>query len=94
MTENILTELFRVIEDRKANPKPNSYTCYLLEHGRDHIREKLREELEELLHARKEEEIIWEAADLIYHLLVYLASNEVSWSKVEKELRRRRREGR
>lgn len=79
-----------MIMNRKENPSANSYTCQLFERGRIHIEEKLREELEELIEAEGKENIVWEAADLLYHLMVYLAARGILLADVKKELERRR----
>ena len=58
---------------------------------KEFIIEKLREELEELIEAKNRKDIKWEAADLIYFLLVYLENRNMQWSEVLKELRKRRK---
>ena len=87
---NILRELTSIIADRKKNPKKDSYTSKIVK-NREIIVEKLREELEELIDAKRKKDIKWEAADLLYFLLVYLENQNVSWSEVLKELKRRRK---
>ncbi|MDI6870177.1 MAG: bifunctional phosphoribosyl-AMP cyclohydrolase/phosphoribosyl-ATP diphosphatase HisIE [Bacillota bacterium] len=92
----VLDELCRLIEDRKAVPDPNSYTCRLLNAGVDRICRKVGEEATEVVVAAKNgsrDELTAEAADLIYHLLVLLAANDVAWENVLEELDRRRRAG-
>ena len=62
-----------MIESRKKNPKEGSYTNYLFEEGIDKILKKVGEEAAEVIIAAKNwsfEEIKYESADLIYHLLV------------------------
>ena len=88
---NILEELNTVIKERKKKFREGSYTCLLFQRGRPYIEEKLREELTELIEARNRPEIVAEAADLMYHLLVYLEAREVDWKEVEEELARRRK---
>lgn len=90
----IIEELFEVIEDRRENPKENSYTSSLLENGENSILEKIGEESTELIIASKQEkkdEIINESADLIYHLLVLLTSKKIDIKEVFEELENRRR---
>ncbi len=92
----ILDELYDVLMDRKVNPKENSYTSSLLYHrkGVNKILEKLGEECVELILAVKDgkrEEIIYETADLIYHLLVLLVKLDVRLEEIWSELERRRR---
>ena len=86
----ILQELLGVIEDRKNNPKPDSYVCSIID-DKEKIAAKLREELEELLEAEKVEDVAWEAADLLFFMLVYLECRDVDFSKVLDELKRRRK---
>ncbi|MGE5554320.1 MAG: bifunctional phosphoribosyl-AMP cyclohydrolase/phosphoribosyl-ATP diphosphatase HisIE [Betaproteobacteria bacterium] len=92
----VLDELSRLIEDRKAAPDPNSYTCRLLNAGVDRICRKVGEEATEVVVAAKNgsgDELAAEAADLIYHLLVLLAASDVAWENVLDELRKRRSRG-
>lgn len=93
MTE-ILSQIFSVIEDRKANPKANSYTNQLLDAGEDEIVKKIGEEAVEVILAVKgqgDERVISELADLTYHCLVLLAQRGLSPENVANELRRRHR---
>ncbi len=84
-----LTRLFSVIKERIQNPSSGSYTASL-DQGR--VREKLLEEAKELTEAGSPPEVIWEAADLVYFLLVLLAREKVEFEEVLKELGRRHRE--
>lgn len=86
----ILKELYHLIEDRKTNPKRDSYTTSLLEEGKEQIQRKLGEEAIELLVSSDKEEIVQEASDLIYHLLVFIAFRGVKLEEIMKELRERR----
>jgi phosphoribosyl-ATP pyrophosphohydrolase/phosphoribosyl-AMP cyclohydrolase len=86
----IISELVTTISDRKQNPKPGSYTSSIV-NDKKQIIEKLNEEFEELLAAEKEDEIAWEAADLLYFMLVYLENRRVKFSKVLEELERRQK---
>ncbi len=92
-----LEELFKVILDRKENPRSGSYTCKLLSAGAERIARKLCEEaLEtaiELLKGDKEG-VVREAADLVYHLFVALAYAGASLDDLVAELEARRRHGR
>ncbi len=83
-----LNELYDVIKERLENPSSTSYTSTLTN---EILREKIKEEASELVEAGEEEEIIWEAADLLYFICVMLAKREVSLDKVLNELKRRRR---
>jgi len=87
----VLRELEEVIKQRKENPKEGSYTSKLFKEGKEKIYKKFGEEAIEVLVAEGRERIIYETADLLYHLLVLLAYNEISLGEVMEELRRRRR---
>ena len=85
----MLNKLFAIIEDRKDNPLEGSYTNSLLTAGYEKIAQKVGEEaVEVILAAGKQgrQRTIEEAADLIYHLFVLLAEQEISLTEVEKEL--------
>jgi phosphoribosyl-ATP pyrophosphohydrolase len=94
---NVLARLMAVIEDRKANPPPRSYTTSLFVGGVEKIGEKIMEEATEVVDAartadaseQQRQHLIHEAADLIYHLLVMLGHREVKFNEVEAELARR-----
>ena len=88
----MLNELFAIIEGRKAQPQPSSYTNRLLELGEDAVLKKVGEEAMEVILAAKGQgrrRLIEETADLFYHTLVMLAAKDVSLAEVEDELRRR-----
>ena len=88
--QSILRELMAVIEDRKVNRPADSYTTKLFDGGVDAMGAKIREEAAELVAAGPaREDVIHEAADLIYHLLVMLAYRDVKLADVEAELARR-----
>ena len=89
---DILKRVFAIVEDRKANPKPGSYTNRLLEAGQDEIVKKIGEEAIEVVLAASnqgDERLISELADLTYHCLVLLASRGLTPSHVADELERR-----
>ena len=81
--------LYNVIADRFSNPKPGSYTATL---DAKRVREKVEEEAEELCEAEGKEEVIWEAADLLYFVNVLMYKEGVSWKDVYDELDRRHKE--
>ena len=90
--EDILQAIYQVIIERKANPGENSYTSSLLQKGIDKILKKIGEESTEVVIAAKggrQEEIVHETADLIFHLLVMLGYHNIPPSVVYDELRRR-----
>ncbi len=91
---DILARVFAIIEDRKANPKPDSYTNRLLDAGEDEIVKKIGEEAVEVILAVKgqgNERVISELADLTYHCLVLLAQRGLSPEDIAAELERRHR---
>lgn len=90
--EDILTALYRVIQERKANPTDTSYTASLMTKGIDKILKKIGEEATEVVIAGKggkREEIVYETADLIFHNLVLLGFYDIEPEEVFAELRRR-----
>lgn len=89
-----LTELFKLICDRKEHPVEGSYTCKLYQGGDNKILKKIGEESAEVVMACKDnnsEEIIAEVADLFYHTLVAMAYHQVNLRDVYKKLQERRR---
>lgn len=78
--------LYNIIADRFANPKPGSYTATL---DAKRVREKVEEEAEELCEAETKEDVIWEAADLLYFVNVLLYKEGVTWQDVYNELDKR-----
>ena len=88
---DFLPRLIAVVEDRKRNPRAGSYTNALLD---DPVRaaQKVGEEATEVVVAalaQPDERLVAEMADLVYHSLVLLAANDLSWEDVEAELERR-----
>ena len=81
--------LYNIIADRFANPKPGSYTATL---DAKRVREKIEEEAEELCEADGKDEVIWEAADLLYFVNVLMYKEGVSWKDVYDELDKRHKE--
>lgn len=89
----VVQQVYDVITDRKANPKEGSYTNYLLTKGTEKICKKVGEEASEAIIAamkRSQEEVTYEAADLIYHLLVLMFEQGVTPQDVWEELKKRR----
>ena len=78
--------LYDVIADRFANPRPGSYTATLDD---KRVREKVEEEAEELCEAEDRDEVIWEAADLLYFVNVLMYKEGVTWKDVYDELDKR-----
>ncbi|MCR4736180.1 MAG: bifunctional phosphoribosyl-AMP cyclohydrolase/phosphoribosyl-ATP diphosphatase HisIE [Treponema sp.] len=81
--------LYNIIADRFANPRPGSYTATL---DSKRVREKVEEEAEELCEAETKEDVIWEAADLIYFVNVLMYKEGVTWKDVYDELDKRHKE--
>ncbi len=92
MSEDILQDVYRVIQQRKANPAADSYTATLMAKGIDKVLKKVGEEASELIIAGKggvREEIVYETADLFFHALVLLGFYDIAPEEVYDELRRR-----
>src|SRR5262245_37335894 len=93
--QSIFAQLMAVIEDRKRARPENSYTTRLLDGGVEKIGAKITEEAAEVVAAAAEPgeagrtHTVAEAADLVYHLLVLLASRDIALTDVEAELARR-----
>ncbi|MFA5896380.1 MAG: bifunctional phosphoribosyl-AMP cyclohydrolase/phosphoribosyl-ATP diphosphatase HisIE [Thermoplasmata archaeon] len=91
--EAVIDELWQVFRERTRNPPPGSYVAKLLADPEE-IRKKIGEEAVELILASKGEghdNLVHEAADLLFHVLVLLYQNGVPYGDVLDELRRRRR---
>jgi phosphoribosyl-ATP pyrophosphohydrolase len=90
----ILHELYATICERRDEATAASYTARLFAEGDDRIIQKVGEEAVEVILAAKgqsEARLVSETADLLYHLLVLLASRDVRLDQVEAELVRRRK---
>lgn len=90
---SLLYELYDLIGDRKMYPKEGSYTNYLFEKGIDKILKKIGEESAEVIIASKNpgtSELRYEAADLLYHLLVLMNEKGLSLTELFGELQGRR----
>ncbi|WP_049971790.1 phosphoribosyl-ATP diphosphatase [Haladaptatus cibarius] len=92
--DDVLDDLFDVIEDRKETLPEDSYTASLFTHekGQNAVLEKLGEETTELVLAAKDddyEEIAHESADIVYHLLVLLAMKDMDLEDLRSELAER-----
>ena len=86
----ILRELEELIRKRREEPVEGSYTSKLFAEGRERVYKKFGEEAVEVLVAESREGIVYETADMLYHLLVLLAYNNIPLGEVMAELRRRR----
>lgn len=89
-----LSELYKVITQRRDNPNDQSYTCSLFKGGDNKILKKIGEETAEVVMAFKDdqkEEIVGEVADLFYHTLVALAHHNVDLRDVYRKLQDRKK---
>jgi len=87
-----ILELESVIRDRLAANRPDSYTARLVRAGQRRVAQKVGEEAVELALAAtggSDSEMLDEAADLVYHLLVLLATKNASFADVAAVLARR-----
>ena len=86
---NILEDLVKLARERKSNPVEGSYTNNLLS-DKSLSKAKILEEISELIEAVEENtNKIHEAADVFYHLLMFLEANDVKIEEVMKELEKR-----
>ena len=87
----ILEELILLARERKNNPVEGSYTNKLLE-DKNLAKEKVLEEVNELIEAVEENSNkIHEAADVLYHLIMYLEANNIKIEEIMEELISRKR---
>ena len=88
---NTLENLIKLARERKTNPVQGSYTNKLLT-DKFLSKAKVLEEIDELIEAIEENtNKIHEAADVFYHLLIYLEANDVKIEEVMKELEKRKK---
>ena len=86
---NMLENLVKLARDRKINPIKGSYSNRLLS-DKSLSKAKVLEEINELIEAvEKNTNKIHEAADVFYHLLMYLEANEIEIEEVMSELKKR-----
>ena len=88
---NTLENLIKLARDRKSSPVEGSYTNKLLS-DKSLSKAKVLEEVDELIEAVEENtNKIHEAADVFYHLLMYLEANDVKIEEVMEELEKRKK---
>tara|TARA_B100000003_G_C10666172_1_gene265100 strand:- start:54 stop:326 length:273 start_codon:yes stop_codon:yes gene_type:complete len=88
---NTLESLFKLARERKNNPVDGSYTNKLL-NDKTLSKDKILEEVNELIEAtEKNTNKIHEAADVFYHLIMYLEANNIKIEEVMKELDKRKK---
>ena len=88
----MLERIFEVIKERIRNPQKGSYVSKMVARGEDAILKKIGEEATELVLAAKSEDaknIIWEAADVIFHVMVLFGQKKLEVKEVFKELENR-----
>lgn len=89
----ILSDVYETIMERKENPKEGSYTNYLFDKGIDKILKKCGEEATEIVIAAKNpnsEELKYEIADFLYHMMVLMAECNLDWEDIVTEMVHRR----
>ena len=90
MLEN-LEQLIKIIRDRKSSPSSESYTKKLLNDKKLSVA-KVKEEIAELIESvDQNSNKIHEAADVIYHLMVYFETNNIKIEDVMTELKKRQK---
>ena len=88
---NTLENLFKLARERKKNPKDGSYTNKLL-NDKSLSKAKVLEEVNELIEAtEKDSNKIHEAADVLYHLIMYFEANDIKIEDVMGELNKRKK---
>ena len=88
---NTLENLFKLARERKNNPVGGSYTNKLLS-DKSLSKAKVLEEINELIEAvETDTNKIHEAADVFYHLIMYLEANNIKIEEIESELEKRRK---
>ena len=88
----VFEQVLDVIRDRKEHPKEGSYTNYLFDKGIDKILKKCGEEAAEIIIAAKNpnrEEVRYEMADFLYHMMVLMVERGLSWEDIAEELANR-----
>ena len=88
---NIFDDLIKLARERKSKPIEGSYTNKLLS-DKSLSKAKILEEIGELIEAvEKDTNRIHEAADVFYHLIMYLEANDIKIEDVMKELEKRKK---
>ncbi len=88
---NTLESLFNLARERKNKPIEGSYTNKILS-DKSLSKEKVLEEINELIEAvEKDTNKIHEAADVFYHLIIYLEANDIKIEEVMSELNKRKK---
>lgn len=88
--------LYEIVQDRKKNGSKHSYSTKLFRKGRKKIAQKLGEEAVEVVIdaiAGDEKNVVYESADLLYHLTVLWADMDIAPQQIWEELERRMHKG-
>ncbi len=91
--KSILEEVYSVIRERKELRPEGSYVSRIIDDNETLIG-KIREESEEVIEAFEEKddsELVWEAADVIFHTFLLMANRDIEWDKLRKEFQKRRK---
>jgi len=88
---SMLEKVYQVINERKKHKSKNSYVSSIIEDD-ERLIAKIREESEELIESFTENDnLVWEAADLIFHTFLLLINRDVKWEELTEEFQRRRK---
>jgi phosphoribosyl-ATP pyrophosphohydrolase/phosphoribosyl-AMP cyclohydrolase len=90
---HVFKDVYNIIADRKKHPKEGSYTNYLFDKGIDKILKKCGEESAEIIIAAKNpgaEELRYEIADYLYHMMVLMVQCGLNWEDITNELAHRK----
>jgi phosphoribosyl-ATP pyrophosphohydrolase/phosphoribosyl-AMP cyclohydrolase len=94
VNSGILNEVYDIVTGRKREMPEGSYTTYLFTKGLDKILKKVGEESAEVIIGaknRNRDEVVYEVADLLYHLMVLLAEQDITPQEVYQELAKRKK---
>jgi len=88
---DIIDKLEQVLEKRKDIESDKSYVASLYSKGNGYICDKILEEASELVEASEDtpQRVVHETADLLFHVLVLLASQDIKYARIKDELERR-----
>ena len=88
----VLDHLYAIIQERKSSAPAGSYTASLFAAGRPRIAQKVGEEAIEVVLAsalNQDDRVVYESADLLYHLFVLLTEHNIAPEAIYAELERR-----
>lgn len=93
-SSEIINQVYDIVTGRKKEMPEGSYTTYLFTKGLDKILKKVGEESAEVIIGaknRSRDEVVYEVADLLYHLMVLLAEQDITPHEVYQELAKRKK---